>query len=81
MKLSEKISKEATISFSGMGLGQILRYFFTTILARWAGVELLGIYSIGNAVTRISEVIGKLGLDQGILRAVSRKESNQINNL
>ena len=57
-----------------MGFGQLFRYLFTTLLARWAGVELLGIYSISNAVTRIMEVIGKLGLDQGILRKVSREE-------
>ena len=56
-----------------MGLGQVFRYLFTTLLARWAGVELLGIYSLANAVTRISEVIAKLGLDQGILRNVSRE--------
>ena len=58
-----------------MGLGQVFRYLFTTLLARWAGVELLGIYSLANAVTRISEVIAKLGLDQGILRKVSREEN------
>jgi len=59
-----------------MGFGQLLRYLFTTLLARWVGVELLGIYSISNAVTRIFEVIGKLGLDQGSLRGVSQKETN-----
>ena len=72
-----KIAKESAISFTGMGLGQVFRYLFTTLLARWAGVELLGIYSIANAVTRISEVIGKLGLDQGILRKVSREENHE----
>ena len=77
MNTNTKIAKESTISFTGMGLGQILRYLFTTLLARWAGVELLGIYSIANAVTRISEVIGKLGLDQGILRKVSREENQE----
>ncbi len=71
MNNAGKIAKESAISFSGMGLGQIFRYLFTTLLARWAGVELLGIYSIANAVTRIFEVVGKLGLDQGVLRAVS----------
>ena len=75
MNTNIKIGKETAISFSGMGLGQIFRYFFTTLLARWAGVELLGIYSISNAVTRIFEVIGKLGMDQGILRAVSRENN------
>ena len=74
MDNSIKIGKQSAISFSGMGLGQIFRYFFTTLLARWAGIELLGLYSISNAVTRIFEVIGKLGLDQGVLRAVSREE-------
>ena len=72
-----KIAKESAISFTGMGLGQVFRYLFTTLLARWAGVELLGIYSIANAITRISEVIGKLGLDQGILRKVSREENHE----
>ncbi|SVE60274.1 uncharacterized protein METZ01_LOCUS513128, partial [marine metagenome] len=60
-----------------MGFGQVFRYLFTTLLARWAGVELLGIYSLANAVTRITEVVGKLGLDQGILRKVSREENTE----
>ena len=77
MNTNTKIAKESAISFTGMGFGQILRYLFTTLLARWAGVEFLGIYSIANAVTRISEAIGKLGLDQGILRKVSREENQE----
>ena len=74
MNKASKIAKESIISICGMGLGQIFRYLFTTLLARWAGIELLGIYSLANATTRIFEVIGKLGLDQGVLRAVSREE-------
>ena len=77
MNTNTKIAKESAISFTGMGLGQLFRYLFTTLLARWAGVELLGIYSLANAVTRISEVIAKLGLDQGILRKVSREENQE----
>ena len=76
MNYSVKIAKESTISFIGMGIGQVLRYLFTSLIARWVGVELLGIYSISNAVTRIFEVIGKLGLDQGVLRSVSRLSDN-----
>ena len=60
MNNAGKIAKESAISFSGMGLGQMFRYLFTTLLARWAGVELLGIYSIANAITRIFEVFGKV---------------------
>ena len=81
MNQSSKIAKESAISFSGMAIGQILRYLFTTFLARWSGPELLGIYSISNAVTRITEVIGKLGLDQGVIRAVSREEQFKIKQL
>ena len=75
MNTNIKIAKESAISFSGMVAGQVLRYIFTTLLARWVGGELLGIYSIANAVTRIFEVVGKLGLDQGVLRAVSRAKN------
>ena len=76
MKINTKIGKESAISFSGMGIGQILRYLFTTFLARGVGVELVGIYSISNAITRIFEVIGKMGLDQGVLRAINRQDKN-----
>ena len=72
MNTNTKIAKESAISFTGMGLGQIFRYLFTTLLARWAGVELLGIYSISNAVTRIFEVIGKLVLSNGYIYLVDR---------
>ena len=78
MKTNTKIIKEAAISFSGMGFGQILRYLFTTFLARWLGIELLGIYSISNAISRIFEVIGKCGLDYGVLRAASRENEQKI---
>ena len=49
-------------------------------MARWVGVELIGIYSISNAVTRIFEVIAKMGLDQGVLRAINRN-NNQLDKM
>ena len=66
MNTNTKIAKESAISFTGMGFGQVFRYLFTTLLARWAGVELLGLYSISNAVTRIMEVIGKLKMSHQV---------------
>lgn len=69
---SKKIAKEATISFMGMGFGDGARYLFTAILARFAGVEFLGIYSLANSVTRIGEVFGRAGLHSGVMRFVSR---------
>ena len=69
---SKKIAKEATISFMGMGFGDGARYLFTAILARFAGVEFLGIYSLASSVTRIGEVFGRAGLHSGVMRFVSR---------
>jgi len=77
MKPSAKIAKEATISLVGMGFGTVVRYVFTALLARMIGAHYLGIYSLANAVTRIMEVIGKAGLDGGILLFVSRRDADE----
>jgi O-antigen/teichoic acid export membrane protein len=69
---SGKIAKEATISFIGMGIGDGARYLFTVILARFAGVEILGIYSLASSITRIGELFGIAGLHSGVMRFVSR---------
>ncbi len=71
MTSSTKIAKEATISFVGIGLGDVVRYLFTVLLARWVGPDYLGIYSLANSVTRVVEVFGKVSLDGGALRYVS----------
>ncbi len=75
----KKIAKETTISFIGIGFGDASRYLFTVILARFVGVEFIGIYSLANAVTRIGEVFGRAGLHSGVMRFVSRldKETEQ----
>ena len=79
---SGKIAKEATISIVGMGFGDGARYLFTAILARFAGVELLGIYSLARAVTRVGEVIGRAGLHSGVMRFVSRLDKkNEIDEI
>jgi len=77
LKFQQKIAKEATISFIGMGFGDTLRYLFTAILARLVGVEYLGIYSLASSVTRMGEVFSLAGLHSGVMRFVSRldKES------
>lgn len=72
---STKVAKEASISFAGFSFGNLVRYLFTALLARWVGVEYLGLYSLANAVTRVMEVFGKAGLDNGILKYVSMRRS------
>ena len=71
MKLPQKIAKEATISFSSMVFGSGVRYLFVLILARWVGPAYLGVFSLANALMRFAEVIGKAGLDNGVLKYVT----------
>jgi O-antigen/teichoic acid export membrane protein len=71
---AQKIAKESTISFVGMGYGQFIRYLFTALLARLVGVQYLGIYSLGNSITSIATVLGKAGTDVGLMRYVSMRD-------
>ena len=71
---AQKIAKESAISFMGMGYGQLVRYLFTAILARLVGVQYLGIYSLGNSITSISNVLGKAGADVGLMRYISMRD-------
>ena len=84
MNFAQKISKESTITFSGMVYGNINRYLYIALLARWVGIEYLGIYSLANAIMLIGEVVAKMGLETGIMRFVSRlepkTEKSQIQN-
>ena len=66
-----KIAKEAGITLTGEIYGGAARYFFVLLLARFAGPQLLGIYSIANAITRLFSVIGLAGLDRGVMKYVS----------
>jgi O-antigen/teichoic acid export membrane protein len=72
MNIARKIAKESAIVFSGLIYGNANRYLFTVLLARWVGIEFLGIYSIANAIMLISEVFAKMGIETGIMRFVSR---------
>ena len=72
MNLAQKIAKESTITFFGMVYGNINRYLYTALLARWVGIEYLGIYALANSIMLISEVLGKMGMESGIMRFVSR---------
>ncbi len=67
-----KIAREASISFGGQFSGNGLRYLFNILLARFMGVEMMGIYSISNSIAQILGNIGKLGLDNGVMHFVSR---------
>jgi len=76
MKHPQKIAKEAIISFLSMALGSGFRYLFVLILARWVGPAYLGIYSLANAIMRFAEVVGKAGMDNGVIKYVSKNFGN-----
>jgi O-antigen/teichoic acid export membrane protein len=77
--LGKKVASEAITSFGGMSLGSVFRYLFSIFMARWLGPQMLGLYSLANAVTRIGEIFAMMGLDNGVLRFVSREDRNSIN--
>ena len=70
-----KIAKEASITAGGSTIGGLLRYLFNILVARFLGVELLGFYSISNAVTQVAVAVGKMGLDVGTVRFVARLQA------
>lgn len=55
-----------------MVYGNLNRYLYTALLARWVGVEYLGIYSLANSIMLIGETAAKMGLETGIMHFVSR---------
>ena len=77
MNLAQKIAKESTITFSGLVYGNINRLLYTALLARWLGVEYLGMYSLANSIILISEVLAKMGLETGVMRFVSRLDTKK----
>ena len=72
MNTASKIAKESAITFTGLVYGNVNRYVYTALLARWVGPEFLGIYSLANSIMLIAEVLAKMGLETGIMRFVSR---------
>ena len=71
MNIAKKVGKESSITFVGLLYGNLNRYLYTVLLARWVGPEFLGIYSIANSIMLISEVFAKMGLETGIMRFIS----------
>lgn len=65
------IAKGASVFFIGNIINLVLRYLFQIILARYLGVEIYGVFTLGIAVFAISEMVASLGLQKGVVRFVS----------
>ncbi|GIT57014.1 MAG: hypothetical protein Ct9H300mP18_04430 [Candidatus Neomarinimicrobiota bacterium] len=59
--IGRKVAKEASISFGVWGVGSLFRYLFSIMMARWLGPQMLGIYSLGNAVTVLEKFLALWG--------------------
>ncbi len=65
------IAKGAGVIFAGIVIGDGLRYLFQVVVARFLGVELFGIYSLGFAAFHVGTVMAVQGMGQGVVRYVS----------
>lgn len=65
------LSKQGIISFVGNGVEIILKYLYCFILAKSLGAKLVGVYFLGFTILSIAQLIGKLELQEGVLKFVS----------
>ncbi len=84
MKLNFRLTSDIGHVFSNIAqayilkiLGAALGFSFNVLLARLLGVEGSGVYYLAFSVITISTVIGRLGLDNVVLRFVSAEFSKQ----
>ncbi|MCZ2846128.1 MAG: flippase [Candidatus Bathyarchaeota archaeon] len=65
------VAKGAGIIFIGTIIGNGLRYLFEVSVARSIGPALFGLFFLGLAVLKISEIISTVGIPSGVLRYVA----------
>ncbi len=68
---TKKAAKGAGFTLLGSGIGAALELVGQILLARFLGMGGLGLYSLGMAAVRISEVVARLGIPLGGTRLVS----------
>ncbi|MDD4939034.1 MAG: flippase [Candidatus Omnitrophica bacterium] len=73
------ITTQAGVVFIGVILENIFKYIYNILLARLLGPELVGLYFLGLIVIGFAAILGKFGLDAGILRYASMYKVNNIN--
>lgn len=65
------IAKGAGVIFGGNIINLALRSLLQIVVARYLGVDLYGIFTLGIAVFVIAEMVASLGLNKGMMRYVS----------
>lgn len=73
-----KIAKGAGISLLGGAAGKGLFFLSNVLIARFFGAEAFGLFAIGFAVVKISEIMARIGLNIGGMRFVSIYKDSDI---
>jgi O-antigen/teichoic acid export membrane protein len=73
--------KDGGIALSGEMIYVVLGYGITLLIARHAGPQILGIYSLSLVILNIAEIFSTLGLKQGCLRYIPLYTSSGQNEL
>ncbi|MDH5561982.1 MAG: oligosaccharide flippase family protein, partial [Deltaproteobacteria bacterium] len=73
----KKVAKGAGTAVTGRFLGRIFIFLTQVAIARLFGAEIFGLYALGMATVRFSELFSRLGLDKGgmMFVAIYRDES------
>ncbi|NOG43139.1 flippase [Candidatus Brocadia sinica] len=77
----KKVAKGAGISFIGSVTGRCLFFALQVIIARFFSTEVFGLFTLGLTVTRIAELIARLGLHMGTMRFVSIYRKDDVGKL
>jgi O-antigen/teichoic acid export membrane protein len=65
------VAKGAGIALAGRASGGALNYAFNVMIGRWLGAGNLGVFSLALTVVTLGMGLGRLGLDQTLLRFVA----------
>lgn len=71
-----EIASSAIFSFSLRVIGAGLAFFYNIMVARLVGGEGAGLYFLAISITTIGAVIGRVGLDNSLVRFVSTNAAN-----
>ena len=66
-----KLASGASVTFAGRVVGSGSQVLTQVALARLFGPQVYGLYAIGWTLLRMSEVVGTLGLDNGVIHFAS----------
>jgi len=66
-----RVAKGAGITFVGRVVSTGLKYLTHIVIARFLGVKLFGLYTLGVAIYQLGELLSGMGLQNGAMRYVS----------